>query len=254
MPMDRFAGVMVPVLTPFKADLTPDADKFVKLCKWMLANGATALAPFGTTSESNSMSVAERMALLEALVKGGVDPLKIMPGAGCCSLSDNVQLVNHAAEMGCGAVLMLPPFYYKNANDDGFFWMFEETIKRMTKKDMHVYVYHIPPQTVKGFSLDPAQAVGGGVPREHRRHQGQQRRLGQHQIGDRLHSGLHRVPRFRAVPAAGPARRCGGLHHGVGQRQSDRHPQGLRQLADAGSRRLAGPYYRECARSFSPIR
>ena len=164
MPMDRFSGVMVPVLTPFKADLSPDADKFVKLCKWMLANGATALAPFGTTSESNSMSVAERMALLEALVKGGVDPLKIMPGAGCCSLSDNVQLVNHAAEMGCGAVLMLPPFYYKNANDDGFFWMFEETIKRMTKKDMHVYVYHIPPQTVKGFSLDLLKRLVAAFP------------------------------------------------------------------------------------------
>ncbi len=68
----RFSGVLVPVLTPFKEDLSPDADRFVRLCRWMLNNGATGIAPFGTTSESNSMSAEERMLLLEAVVNGGV--------------------------------------------------------------------------------------------------------------------------------------------------------------------------------------
>ncbi len=77
-----------------------------------------------------------------------------MPGVGCCSISDTVKLTNHAAQMGCRAVLMLPPFFYKNVDDDGFFWMFEETIKLLTNKEMHIYLYHIPPQTVIGFSLD----------------------------------------------------------------------------------------------------
>jgi 4-hydroxy-tetrahydrodipicolinate synthase len=160
----RFKGILVPVLTPFNGDLSPDPKRFERICKWLLNNGAHGLAPFGTTSESNSMSTGERMMMLEHVVKSGIDPRKIMPGVGCCSLSDNVQLANHATEMGCEAVLMLPPFFYKNVDDDGIFWMFEETIKQLTDKSLQIYLYHIPPQTIKGIGLDLIKRLVAAFP------------------------------------------------------------------------------------------
>ena len=87
-----------------------------------------------------------------------------MPGAGCCSLSDNVRLVNHAASKGVKSVLMLPPFYYKGVSDDGYFNMFAETIARLDDKTMNIYVYHIPPQTVKGFSIDLLKRLQAAYP------------------------------------------------------------------------------------------
>ena len=78
----RFAGALVPALVPFKPDYAPDDRKFVDFCRGLLTRGASALAVFGTTSEANSLSMAERQGLLEALVEGGVPAALLMPGTG----------------------------------------------------------------------------------------------------------------------------------------------------------------------------
>ena len=78
----NFSGVIAPVLTPFGEDGAPDAERFVEHCQWLLEEGCTGLAPFGTTSEGNSLGVDERMELLEELVDEDVDPAKLMPGTG----------------------------------------------------------------------------------------------------------------------------------------------------------------------------
>src|SRR5262245_15289471 len=109
----RFAGALVPALVPFKPDYAPDERKFVGFCRRLLAQGASALAVFGTTSEANSLSMAERQGLLEALVEGGLPAALLMPGTGMCALPDAVALTRHAIGLGCGGVLVLPPFYYK---------------------------------------------------------------------------------------------------------------------------------------------
>ncbi|HEY9532358.1 MAG TPA: dihydrodipicolinate synthase family protein, partial [Burkholderiales bacterium] len=68
----RIEGVLAPVITPFRKDYAPDAGRFVRHCRWLLKSGCAGLAVFGTNSEANSMSIAEKRALLEALVAGGV--------------------------------------------------------------------------------------------------------------------------------------------------------------------------------------
>lgn len=148
-----FAGVLAPVLTPYDAELAPDAGRFVAHCRWLLDQGASALAPFGTTGEANSLSADERMALLEAAVEGGVDAGLMMPGTGCCALTDSVRLTRHAVEAGCGGVLMLPPFFYKGIGDDGLFRSIAEVIERVGDSRLKVTLYHIPPQAQLGFSL-----------------------------------------------------------------------------------------------------
>ena len=112
MTSDGFSGVIAPVLTPFDADGEPDEEAFVAHAKWLLEDGCAGLAPFGTTSEANSLGIDERLGLLDALVEEGVDPAVLMPGTGTCSVSDTVELTREALEHGCGGMLMLPPFYY----------------------------------------------------------------------------------------------------------------------------------------------
>jgi 4-hydroxy-tetrahydrodipicolinate synthase len=106
------------VVTPFKADLRPDPERFIAHCRWLLSQHV-GLAAFGTNSEANSQSVSERMELLDALVAAGLDTARMMPGTGCCALTDTVRLTAHAVQLGCAGVLMLPPFYYKDVNDEG---------------------------------------------------------------------------------------------------------------------------------------
>ena len=145
----RITGVLSPVVTPFKSDLSPDRARYVRHCKWLLANGCSGLAVFGTNSEANSLSVEERMVLLETLVQEGVPAEKLMPGTGCCSLTDSVRLTAHAVALGCSGVLMLPPFYYKGVSDEGLYRNFAEVIERVGaqvgENRLQLYLYHIPP-------------------------------------------------------------------------------------------------------------
>ena len=143
--MTRLTGVLAPVVTPFRRDLSPDPERYARHCKWLLANGCAGLAVFGTNSEANSLSVDERMALLETLVQAGVPPGKLMPGSGTCALTDSVRLTAHAVKLGCAGVLMLPPFYYKGVSDEGLYRNFAEVIERVGDARLQLYLYHIPP-------------------------------------------------------------------------------------------------------------
>jgi 4-hydroxy-tetrahydrodipicolinate synthase len=154
MASQPFAGVLVPVLSPFTPSGAPDAGRFVAFCRWLLDQGADGLAIFGTTSEANSMAAGERMELLDRLIASGIPPAKLMPGAGACSMTEAATLIRHAVDHGVGGVLLLPPFYYKGMDDDGLFAFFAGVIDRVGSKALRVFLYHIPPQTVLGLSLD----------------------------------------------------------------------------------------------------
>src|SRR5258708_38728147 len=94
-PSQRIRGVLAPVVTPFKVDLSPDRERIIRHCQWLLSQNC-GLAPFGTTSEANSMSTDERISLLDALVAARIDPSRMMPGTGSCSIVETLALTPHA--------------------------------------------------------------------------------------------------------------------------------------------------------------
>jgi 4-hydroxy-tetrahydrodipicolinate synthase len=148
----RITGVLSPVVTPFKADLSPDTERFVRQCKWLVASNV-GLAVFGTNSEANSLAVDERMALLDKLVESGIDPARMMPGTGCCALTDSVRLTAHAVKLGCAGALMLPPFYYKGVSDEGLYRNYAEIVERVGDARLQIYLYHIPQVSQVPISL-----------------------------------------------------------------------------------------------------
>lgn len=157
-------GVLAPVLTPLRADLSPDTPKWIAFCKQLLADGCTGLAPFGTTSEANSLGIDERMEMLEALVEAGAPAAQLMPGVGTCAITDTAKLAAQAARLGCGGVLMLPPFYYKGVSEEGIFRSVAEVIERAGDSRLRVYIYHIPPIAVVGFSLSLIERLRKAYP------------------------------------------------------------------------------------------
>jgi len=98
------------------------------------------------------MSAGERMALLDAAVAAGIDPSRMMPGTGCCSITETVMLTAHAVRHGCAGVLMLPPFYYKQVSDEGLYRHFSEVIQRVADTRLKIYLYHIPPVAIVGIT------------------------------------------------------------------------------------------------------
>jgi 4-hydroxy-tetrahydrodipicolinate synthase len=147
------SGILSPALTAFTDRLEIDTERTIAHFQWLLGYGCDALVLFGTTSEANSLSVEERTSFLERAVSAGIDPKKLLPGTGCCSLPDSLALTKHAVGLGCPGVLMLPPFYYKAVSDEGMFRYFANLIERVGDARLRIYLYHIPPISQVPISL-----------------------------------------------------------------------------------------------------
>jgi 4-hydroxy-tetrahydrodipicolinate synthase len=159
----RIRGVLAPVVTPFKSDLAPDSQRFIAHCKWLLSQNC-GLAVFGTNSEANSLSMEERAMLLDELVAAGVDPSRMMPGTGCCSIIETVKLTKQAVGNGCAGVLMLPPFYYKDVGEEGLYRYFSEVVQRVGDARLKIYLYHIPPVAVVGITTGLVERLLAAYP------------------------------------------------------------------------------------------
>jgi 4-hydroxy-tetrahydrodipicolinate synthase len=145
-------GVLAAVLTPMRADLSIDREAFAAHCRRLLDDGCHGLAIFGTTGEANSLSIDERVDAWTELVEDGIPAEQLLPGTGACALPDAVRLSRAAIELGAPGVLALPPFYYKGVSDDGVFRFFAELIERVGDDRLRLFLYHIPPQAVVGFT------------------------------------------------------------------------------------------------------
>src|SRR6202163_1093038 len=163
MSRNDLRGVLAPVVTPFRADLSPDRERFIAHCQWLLSQNC-GLAVFGTNSEANSLAAEERSTLLDALVAAGIEPSRMMPGTGCCSITETVKLTSQAVKHGCAGVLMLPPFYYKSVSEEGLYRYFSEVVQRVGDARLRIYLYHIPPVAVVGITTGLVERLLAAYP------------------------------------------------------------------------------------------
>lgn len=142
---EKFRGVCSAAATPVRADLSADHAKLAAHCKQLLADGCHGVALLGSTGEANSFSVAERMAILEAVVAAGVPAAALLPGTGVCALPDTIALTKHALSLGVTRVVMLPPFYYKKPSDQALIDSYSYVFDQIGDARLKVILYHIPP-------------------------------------------------------------------------------------------------------------
>lgn len=162
---DRFQGVITPLLTPYNDDFSVADDLYLEHAAACLSGGAHYLSPFGTTSEATSHSVAERMALLELLVSSGTARAdQLMPGTGLCNLGETVTLSRHATDLGCAAVMTLPPFFFVKAPDEGMYRYFSALIEQVGNPALKICLYNIPQNTGIGISPPLAARLNAAFP------------------------------------------------------------------------------------------
>jgi 4-hydroxy-tetrahydrodipicolinate synthase len=137
-------GVWCATLTPLTVGGAPDHGRLVAHVRRLQDEGVVGVAPFGTTGEGQSFSVAERRKGLEALIEAGISPARILPATGCAALPDTVELTRHAIALGCASVLVLPPFFFKEVTDDGLFGSYAALIDAVADPRLALYLYHIP--------------------------------------------------------------------------------------------------------------
>jgi 4-hydroxy-tetrahydrodipicolinate synthase len=138
------SGVIAAIATPIDETGAPDLKRAVSLARYLLDNGCDGLNVLGTTGEATSFSVDERKGVMSAYKPNGLPMHRLMVGTGAASVTDAVALTRHAADLGFGGALVLPPFYYKGVPDDGLVAYVETLVKATEQKPIPIYLYHFP--------------------------------------------------------------------------------------------------------------
>ena len=138
------SGVIAAIATPIDEGGAPGLKRAVNLARYLLDNGCDGLNVLGTTGEATSFSVDERKGVMDAYKANGLPMHRLMVGTGAASVTDAVALTRHAADLGFGGALVLPPFYYKGVPDDGLAAYIETLVKATDQKPIPIYLYHFP--------------------------------------------------------------------------------------------------------------
>ena len=145
--MLKIRGVYSAALTPIRDDLSINQDLYLRHCQYLMKQGHDGLAIFGTTGEANSISIREKKENIEFLISNKINPKILIPGTGSSSVKDSIDMTKHAVSVGVRAVLLLPPFYYKNVSDEGIINYFRKIIEETGDSEFHYLLYNFPKTT-----------------------------------------------------------------------------------------------------------
>lgn len=150
------AGVYAAAVTPLKLDSTLDLEAVPVLLRFLASRGCHGALLFGTTGEGPSFSPKEREIFMRSVrvYRQQLPGFKLLAGTGTPSLSETIDLTKLAFDLGYNGVVVLPPYYFRKATDEGLFTWFSELIKKAVPTKGHLLGYHIPSATGVGFSLD----------------------------------------------------------------------------------------------------
>lgn len=137
------SGVYAAAVTPLGANGAPDLAAWPSFLEFLAQRGAHGALLLGTTGEGPSFSVAERLAIWKAAAAARPADFKLMAGTGTPSLTESVALNNAAFDLGYEAVVVLPPFFFRNASEDGLLDWFAQLLEKVPAGKFLLY-YHIP--------------------------------------------------------------------------------------------------------------
>jgi 4-hydroxy-tetrahydrodipicolinate synthase len=150
------AGVYAAAVTPLKNDSALDLETVPVLFNFLAARGCHGVVLFGTTGEGPSFSPSEREILMRAACEYREQHpnFRLIAGTGTPSLSESIDLTKLAFNLGYDAALVVPPYYFRKATDDGLFAWFSELIKKAVPSDKYILGYHFPSVAGIGFSIE----------------------------------------------------------------------------------------------------
>ncbi|HNK63863.1 MAG TPA: dihydrodipicolinate synthase family protein [Anaerolineales bacterium] len=168
------AGVYAAAVTPYlgkpktagKPDTAFDFESLPLFLNFLASRGCHGALLFGTTGEGPSFSPREREALLRSIrvFRNQVRGFKLLAGTGTPSLSETIELTRLAYELGYDGTVVLPPYYFRKASEEGLFQWFSELIENAVPQGKYLLGYHIPVMTGIGFSLDLLERLRSKFP------------------------------------------------------------------------------------------
>ena len=153
-PSQQRFGLSCALATPFLADGGVDLARLTAHARSCLAAGCASATICGTTGEGASLGAGSRDRILGALHEAGIDLRhEIVVGIAASSIEEASVQVKQTAAFGCRTVLLPPPFYFKDATEDGLYDWYSLVLDRVTAGNLRAILYHIPAVTAMPLSI-----------------------------------------------------------------------------------------------------
>lgn len=163
--VEPLSGVFAAVVTPYGADGGPSPEQVASCLQHLARRGSHGALIAGTTGEGPSLSAEERIALFRAAAQAS-SGLKLLAGTGAASLEDAVTITRAAYDAGFDATVIIPPFFYKAADDEGLFEFFAGVLRRAVPADGAVLLYHNPVTAAVGVSIELIHRLRDAYPEQ----------------------------------------------------------------------------------------
>jgi 4-hydroxy-tetrahydrodipicolinate synthase len=163
---EHLHGVYSAVVTPLTADFLPDPEAMPSLLEFLARRGCHGALLLGTTGEGPCFAPDERLELIRSAlsIRQVVPNFRLLAGTGTPSLQETIELTRSAFELGVDGVVVLPPYYFRNASDQGLFAWFSLVIERAVPDGGAFLGYHIPPVTGVPIGIDLARRLKDKFP------------------------------------------------------------------------------------------
>ena len=109
----KWKGVMPAITTPFNKDLAVDHGFLGEHCRWLLDNGCSGIVALGSLGEGATLSFDEKLEILRTCVQAGRQRAPVVAGISALSTSEAISLAKAATDLGCDALMVLPPYVYQ---------------------------------------------------------------------------------------------------------------------------------------------
>jgi 4-hydroxy-tetrahydrodipicolinate synthase len=134
--------------------------------KFFASRGCHGVVLFGTTGEGPSFSPSERETLMRAAceVCDQLPGFRLIAGTGTPSVDETIGLTKLAFDLGYEAALVVPPYYFRKATDEGLFRWFSEVIHKAVPSDKYILGYHFPNVAGIGLSIELLERLKDAFP------------------------------------------------------------------------------------------
>jgi 4-hydroxy-tetrahydrodipicolinate synthase len=119
----------------------------------------------GTTGEATSFSLDARLAAMRAVASAGLPLDRVMVGTGAAALEDAAKLTAAARDLGYAGALLLPPFYYKNVDQESLLAYVRAVVGRVGADGLRLYLYHFPQNSGVPYAIDTVARLYEQFPR-----------------------------------------------------------------------------------------
>lgn len=143
MAQNKFRGLGIALITPFKGDGSIDFNALNQLVEYQIKGGADFLCIMGTTAETPTLSSKEKALLREHLVERVAGRVPILMGCGGNCTADVVHTLQETDLTGIDGILSVCP-YYNKPSQEGLYQHFA-AVSRACK--VPVVLYNVPGRT-----------------------------------------------------------------------------------------------------------